>query len=100
MRKYLLVIPLSLLPFNVFAGDAPASSKQVYKPVICFKLDEGLNFLKSEFGETIKRKMGTNPYSNTEFFYLENEDGTTWTLLEFKDDVGCAVAAGKNDKKA
>ena len=97
MKKYLLTFSLLFLPFSCLAAEPPG--QLVRKPVVCFPLDEGLNYLKSEFGETVKRKLGKNEYYDTEFSILENEEKGTWTVLEYKDNVGCIIASGKGDKK-
>ena len=97
MKKLLLAAPFILLSFSSFAAEPPGQI--VRKPVVCFALDEGLNYLKSEYGETIKRKLGRNHYFETEFSLLENEEKGTWTVLEYKDNVGCIIASGTGDKK-
>jgi len=97
MKKFIIAFPLVLLSLNSFAAEPPGQI--VRKPVVCFALDEGLNYLKSEYGETIKRKLGKNEYFETEFSLLENEEKGTWTVLEYKDNVGCIIASGKGDKK-
>ena len=97
MKKFLLAVPLIILSFSSFAKEPPG--QVVRKPVVCFALDEGLNYLKSEYGETIKRKLGRNRYFETEFSLLENEEKGTWTVLEYKDNIGCIIASGIGDKK-
>jgi len=97
MKKLILAFPFVLLSLTSFAAEPPG--QVVRKPVVCFALDEGLNYLKSEYGETIKRKLGINQYFETEFSLLENEEKGTWTVLEYKDNVGCIIASGKGDKK-
>jgi hypothetical protein len=97
MKKLLLAVPLIIISFSSFAAEPPGQI--VRKPVVCFALDEGLNYLKSEYGETIKRKLGRNQYFETEFSLLENEEKNTWTVLEYKDNVGCIIASGTGDKK-
>jgi hypothetical protein len=97
MKKLLIAVPFLLVSFNSFAAEPPG--QVVRKPVVCFALDEGLNYLKSEYGETIKRKLGKNQYFDTEFTLLENEEKGTFTVLEHKDNIGCIIASGKGDKK-
>ena len=97
MKKLILAFPFVLLSLTSFAAEPPG--QVVRKPVVCFALDEGLNYLKSEYGETIKRKLGINQYFETEFSLLENEEKGTWTVLEYKDNVGCIIASGTGDKK-
>lgn len=97
MKNILLTFPFLLVSFNSFSAEPPG--QVVRKPVVCFALDEGLNYLKSEYGETIKRKLGINKYFETEYSLLENEEKGTWTVLEYKDNIGCIVASGMGDKK-
>ena len=97
MKKLLLAVPFIILSFSSFAKEPPG--QVVRKPVVCFALDEGLNYLKSEYGENLKRKLGINEYFETEFYLLENEEKGTWTVLEYKDNIGCIIASGKGDKK-
>ena len=97
MKKFILAFPIMLISFSSFAAEPPGQI--VRKPVVCFALDEGLNYLKSEYGEIMKRKLGKNEYFETEFAILENEEKGTWTVLEYKDNIGCIIASGKGDKK-
>lgn len=98
MKKYLLTIPLILFFIsNAVAEDIPGKIQQ--KPVACFALDELLNHLKKEFGETIKRKFGKLDIWPTEALMTENEEQGSWTIIEYKDNTACVLASGRGDKK-
>lgn len=97
MKKLLLAVPLVLLSLNCFAAEP--SGQVAKKPVLCFALDEILNHLKSEYGETVSRKFGKIDFFETDAMLLENTEKGSWTIIEYKDNVGCVIASGKGANK-
>jgi hypothetical protein len=97
MKNILLAVPFIFLS-NVVLAEDPAG-QVAKKPVLCFALDELLNHLKSEYGETISKKLGKVDIFETDAMMLENEEKGSWTFIEYKDNVGCVLASGKGAKK-
>ena len=96
MKTFLLAIPFIFI--STFTNAAEPAGQVAKKPVLCFALDEILNHLKSEYGETVKRKLGVIDIFQTEAMLLENEAQGSWTVIEYKDNVGCVLASGKGAK--
>lgn len=97
MKKILTLLLFVFTSSNALAEEPTA---QLFKkPIPCFKLDELLNHLKSEFGEVVTRKLGKLDLYDTDAIMLENEERGSWTFIEFKENTGCVLASGKGSKK-
>jgi len=99
MRKLFLAVPLLIFSSGLYAEPAP-EVKIMRKPTLCFELDYLLNNLRAEHGESLTRKFGKVEIFDTEAMLWENSEKGSWTIIEYKDNVGCIIATGKGDKKA
>ena len=74
---------------------AHAESIAIDKPVICMPVKILLSNLKDKFGE---EPMVVGHQENTDItmaVYVNQQKGT-FTLIEFDDQIGCVLSAGKN----
>ena len=90
MKKFILTLVLAST--SVFAQKAPDFS-EVKKPVIC----GDTNFILAEINKSeFKEKaiwLGTDD-KNHRFVLFLNLATSTWTILEFKDNIACFLGSG------
>jgi hypothetical protein len=92
MKKFLLVAMIAISPF--------AFSMERTKPVACYKLNEMLDNLKTNYGEKLDFIVENHMYREfvTKIAMYSNSDTGSWTIIEFGENFegeGCIIGSGK-----
>ena len=91
MKK--LALSLLLLPV-IAVAEQPPEAVTVDKPVICVQTEVLMSTMEKSDYQEIPYWMGTD--SNSYWGLVVNQKTGTWTMIQFTQDMGCIVGAGKN----
>ena len=89
MKKLLLLLMFATSAF----AQQDVQVFELTRPMKCAAVEEVINFIYSNFGETMAW-VGKDENNSSYLALYKNKDTGTWSLIQYDSKVGCFLGSG------